>query len=101
MRYAFIEAQRSNYAVALLCRLLEVSEQGFYQWRKRPTARRKLEDQRLGDEVQMIHAESKQRYGSPRIWISPGATLLLDFPWSHPTFPLEPPYFSPLTRKQR
>ena len=68
MRYAFIEAQRSNYAVALLCRLLEVSEQGFYQWRKRPTARRKLEDQRLGHEVQMIHAESKQRYGSPRIY---------------------------------
>lgn len=67
MRYAFIEAQRGAYPVSRLCRLLEVSEQGFFAWRKRPVSRRRMEDQMLGDEIQTIHAESRRCYGSPRI----------------------------------
>ena len=51
----------------MLCRLLEVSEQGFYAWRKRAASPRSLQDKTLGDEIRMIHAETKQRYGSPRI----------------------------------
>ena len=68
MRYAFIAAQRGGYPVAVLCRLLGVTEQGFYAWRKRPVARRAVEDRVLGDEIQMIHAESRQAYGSPRVY---------------------------------
>ena len=68
MKYAFIEAQRTSYAVVLLCRLLEVTEQGVYAWRKRPVSQRRIANQLLGDRIQMIHAESRQRYGSPRVY---------------------------------
>ena len=44
-----------------------MSEQGYYAFLKAPESRRKLEDRRLGDQVQMIFAEHKRRYGSPRI----------------------------------
>ena len=67
MKYAFIQTQRGKRSIALLCRLLEVSEQGYYAWRKRAVSRRSLQDKTLGDEIRMIHAETKQRYGSPRI----------------------------------
>jgi hypothetical protein len=35
MKYAFIEAQRGQHAVATLCWVLEVSSSGYYAWRKR------------------------------------------------------------------
>src|SRR5699024_387370 len=32
--YAFIEAQKANYSIAMMCRVLEVSRASFYRWRK-------------------------------------------------------------------
>lgn len=49
-----------------MSRVLEVSTSGYYDWRRRPT-RSKQDDERLLVEIRAIHAESKQRYGSPRI----------------------------------
>ncbi len=53
--------------MALLCRVLKVSRAGYYAWRKRPVAERTLTDQSLALEVAAIHAESRGRYGSPRV----------------------------------
>ncbi len=35
MRFAFIDAEKVNYPVRLMCRVLEVSRSGYYAWRKR------------------------------------------------------------------
>ncbi len=35
MRYRFIEAERANYPVTVLCRVLKVQRSGFYSWLKR------------------------------------------------------------------
>ena len=35
MRYRFIEAERANYPVRVLCRVLKVQRSGFYDWLKR------------------------------------------------------------------
>jgi transposase InsO family protein len=53
----------------MLCRLLQVSPSGFYDWDRRRTlpGSRALEDQALSQEIARIHAESRQTYGSPRI----------------------------------
>jgi transposase InsO family protein len=50
-----------------MCRVLHVSRSGYYAWCKRPAADRIGKDQRLTLEVAAIHAESRGRYGSPRV----------------------------------
>ena len=67
MRFAFIAAEKAGFSVRLLCRTLQVSRAGFYAWQARPVAPRAQADERLGLEIAAIHAESRQRYGSPRI----------------------------------
>jgi transposase InsO family protein len=67
VRFAFIAAEKASFPVRVLCRTLEVSRAGFYAWRRRPPAPRTQADQRLGLEIQAIHAASRQRYGSPRV----------------------------------
>ena len=67
MRFAFIAEEKAAFPVRLLCRTLQVSRAGFYAWEGRPPAPRVQADARLGLEIAAIHAESRQRYGSPRI----------------------------------
>ncbi len=67
MRFSFIATEKACYPVALMCRVLHVSRSGYYAWRKRPAAERRRQDQRLALEVAAIHAESRGRYGSPRV----------------------------------
>jgi putative transposase len=69
VKFAFIAAEKAAFPVRILCRTLEVSRAGFYAWQQRPPAPRTLADQRLGLEIQVIHAESRQRYGSPRVHV--------------------------------
>jgi len=67
VRFAFIVAEKAAFPVRLLCRTLQVSRAGFYAWHRRPPAPRTRADERLGLEIAAIHAESRQRYGSPRV----------------------------------
>jgi putative transposase len=67
VRFAFIAAEKASFPVRLLCRTLQVSRGGFYAWQVRPPAPRTQADDRLVVEIAAIHAESRQRYGSPRI----------------------------------
>jgi putative transposase len=67
VKFAFIAAEKAAFPVRVLCRTLEVSRAGFYAWQTRPPAARAQVDQRLGLEIQAIHGESRQRYGSPRV----------------------------------
>ena len=66
--YRFIAAERANYPVALMCRVLGVSRSGFYAWRSRPPSRRELDDRALIEKIRQIHADSRRTYGAPRIW---------------------------------
>ncbi len=67
MRYPFIHAEKANYPVRILCRVLQVSRSGFYAWAKRSPSRRKVEDRRLRVEIKALHEASYKTYGSPRI----------------------------------
>ncbi len=49
-----------------MCRVLQVSTSGYYDWRQRPTPSNQ-DDERLLVDIRAIHADSKKRYGSPRI----------------------------------
>jgi transposase InsO family protein len=67
VRFAFIEAEKAEFPVELLCEVLKVSRSGFYAWRGRPESSRSREDRRLMLEIASIHTTHKGRYGSPRI----------------------------------
>jgi putative transposase len=67
VKYQFIEQQRLEFAVRVLCEVLKVSENGFYEWRKRPPSLRQKEDDALTSELETVFEQSRQTYGSPRI----------------------------------
>ena len=65
-----IDAQKANYKIARMCRLLNVDRRRFYEWLSKkdsgPTARQ----QRTADLIEAIkafHKASNGTYGSPRI----------------------------------
>lgn len=68
MKYAWIEAQRGNYGVDEMCRVLDVSESGYRSWKRGGKPQRKrLTDAQMLALIQSIHAEFKGAYGSPRM----------------------------------
>jgi putative transposase len=68
MKYQFIEQQKQEFPIVVMCGVLQVSESGFYAWRQRPTCRRKREDAHLKQEIQQVFKKHQGRYGSPRIY---------------------------------
>jgi len=67
VKYAFIEQERPNYAVGLLCRVMQVSRSGFYAWRRRPKSERAQQDEMLTEKIRRIYASSRSIYGVPRV----------------------------------
>lgn len=67
--YAFIEAEKTTFGVALLCRLLKVARSSFYAWRSGERARqvRQAADDAPAHEITVLHLTSKSTYGVPRI----------------------------------
>ncbi len=41
---------------------------GYYAWRKRPESKRKKENQQIVEEIKEIHKQSRNTYGSPRMY---------------------------------
>lgn len=66
-RYRFIEAEKHNHAVSLLCRVLEVSRAAYYRWKACPISPRSAANLVLLDKVRKAHDDSNGTYGSPRI----------------------------------
>jgi putative transposase len=67
MRFQFVHAHASIFHITTMCRVLEVSRAGYYAWRARPLAERVKENQALLARIRAIYAETKGRYGSPRV----------------------------------
>ncbi len=67
MRYAFILASEVAFPVAAMCRVLEVSTSGFYDWKAQPISARSERSAALRSRVRDLFEKSKRRYGSPRI----------------------------------
>lgn len=67
MRYAVITRHRGEFGVRLMCRVLEVSPSGYYASVKRPPSWHAVVDELLLARVRVIHDESGETYGAPRI----------------------------------
>jgi transposase InsO family protein len=65
--YPFIEAEKAGRRnVKRACELLQVSRAAFYQHLSGPSQRDR-DDAGLTEQIQVIHQESKGRYGAPRV----------------------------------
>jgi putative transposase len=67
MKYQFIEAHRQEYPVTMMCRVLEVARNGYYQWRRQPLSARKVADGVLLMHIGDVFEQSRETYGSHRI----------------------------------
>lgn len=67
MRFEFIDVKKAMYRVTALCRVLEVSRQGDYEWRGRDPSARTKTDSLLSVKIAASHRRSRGTYGSPRI----------------------------------
>ena len=62
-----MKANRANYPIATLCRVLAVSASGYYAWLLRPPSARRVIDEVLLERIRAIHSKSRGTYGAPRI----------------------------------
>ncbi len=69
LKYTFIKAHRQDFDTAMMCRLLDVSRSGFYQWLRNPLSNRAVEDQRLLGLIRAAYTASHGIYGAPRIFL--------------------------------
>jgi putative transposase len=67
VRYAFIQKERVNYPVRVLCRVMHVSVSGFYHWRGRPPSARSLEQTRVLTALRVAHARGRGFYGPKKL----------------------------------
>jgi len=60
---------KKDYSILSLCQNLEVSPSGYYDWQQRRACPgpRAVENQTLVHEINLIHAQSRHTYGSPRV----------------------------------
>lgn len=67
--YRLIHAEKANYPIVLLCRVLHVARSSYYAWRESEAARRARQaaDDALAHEITVLHIASRHTYGVPRI----------------------------------
>jgi len=62
-----MRAEKSNFTITRMVRLLEVSRSGYYAWIKRGPSKRALRQERIEQKVAWFHGESDEVSGSPKI----------------------------------
>ena len=68
--YAFVDAQKTDFKIIVLCRVIGVSTSGYYQWTARVAAGpsdAELDDAVVLERIRVVHRKSKGRYGQPRV----------------------------------
>ncbi|MCG5026856.1 IS3 family transposase [Anoxybacillus flavithermus] len=58
------------YPVRLMCKVLGISPQGYYDWKKRRKSQRTIDQEILEEAILQVYKEFKGRYGSPRIAVA-------------------------------
>jgi hypothetical protein len=69
--YTFIAEEQADpecdWSICEMCRVLEVSRSGSYDWQNRGPSQRELDDAALAREIELIYIASGETYGVPRM----------------------------------
>jgi len=65
--FAFVQQHQKEFAVKLMCQVLDVSVNGYYVWRGRPKRVRALKDRALTEKIKASHQRSRGPYRTLRI----------------------------------
>ena len=68
-RYRFIQAEKSNFPIVLLCKVMEVSRPAYYEWLHRPKSNLQRVNELLEVHIRELFRKHRRKYGSPRITI--------------------------------
>jgi putative transposase len=63
-----VRANQDAFPVGVMCRLLEVSTSGFYDWQDRPMSRHARRDVELSALIHATFERSQRTYGSRRVY---------------------------------
>lgn len=55
------------FPIEKMCKVLGVSRSGYYSWKQRKPSKRAIEEEKLMEQIRLIHKKSRFTYGSPRI----------------------------------
>jgi putative transposase len=67
VKYAWIQEQHAEFPVSSLCRILEVSRSGYYEWLARPPSAHTDTEQQIAAKVQQYFAQGRGTYGTRRL----------------------------------
>jgi len=67
MRFKLIDQAKKEFPVHRLCKVLGVSQSGYFAWRNRESSRRQLDDMVLLAHIRAQFATSNETYGAPRM----------------------------------
>jgi transposase InsO family protein len=67
VRFAFIHAEKASFPIKAMCRLMEVTRQGYYAYATRPPSPRVLKEVELCKAILDIFKATRETYGSPRM----------------------------------
>ena len=62
-----MKALAVEFKAAVVCRVLQVSRSGYYDWLHRKPSRRQLADQQLMPGIIRVYEQGRKTYGSPRV----------------------------------
>ena len=66
-KYEAVHANRSRFTVKKMCRILSISESGYYRWRNSPESQRSRENKELTERIKELYEEHKGKAGAPMI----------------------------------
>ena len=67
MRFALVDQAKKDFPVHRLCRVLGISQSGYFAWKDRPASRRQQGDMAMLAHVRSAFAPSNGTYDSPRM----------------------------------
>ena len=67
MIFDFIKNHERIFPIEKMCKVLKVSQSGYYRWKTAAISQRLQKKTVLKEKITALYFESKQRYGSPRI----------------------------------
>lgn len=67
MKFRFIDQAKTEFPAYRLCKVLGVSQSGYFSWKNRPASHRQREDMVMLAHVRSAYALSHETYGSPRM----------------------------------